>query len=750
MNNTSGVHIASVGSATGYGDYLQACLDAGYPAGLVKAVDTDGVLMQAKSVSQDTITIYRCKIDGDDFPPANWYFSNSAECLDSAEQWMEACDAIWNPLRDIVDYFELVNEPNMASMTQVNWFIEWTRYCMDIAADMNYKLAIGSFSTGCPPEEHMVAMLDLVEEICQLGHILAMHDGPVDGQTFQATASTATSANTSLRYRYWQELARVGGKRFPTVAITENYNYAPVNDAYMADFSWYLKELAKDGVIGAAWYTLGDDDPWPNRAGKPLAKYTNMVTDIDWGAIIPPEPEPIPDTWKQLNVPYANQNNPTSANLTPNDCGPACEAMVGAYLGEEHTVNEWYQATGAGTGYITIAQLIKAANVMGFTMEVLYNQSLSTLRTMIDNGVAPIILVNSSYLDHEQFAGPHFVVVVGYCTDGTFKVHDPNFYINDGWVNGGAFTLQTRLDTAWSTCYLQGNPNYVAMTLKKGYVPPNVKPALSGVGVGSTQQLTPAELEAVSISKVQAVKLLTTGDPDTDAENYNAVRDKFVVARLFFVPNATDLDPFSPQVFCDTVMTSALRLYSLGVRYFEVHNEPNLYSEGWSWNWANGNAFAAWFNECYLILRRSLPYAKLGFPGVSPQADNYPGAYQSAVSFLQQATYAINGADWLAVHNYWNHEGADHWGMWSEDYGGLWHRVVQRMFPSKEMLITEFSNNGLADSDWTKGDQYKRYYPALTGVKSVFAFALSWPGQDGNREGWTRNGIVTDIPKAMA
>jgi hypothetical protein len=141
--NTSGVHVSSVGAYDGYGLYLQACKDAGWPVGLVKAVDTDGVLMQAKSVSANTTTIYRCKIDGEDFPPANWNWPNSEACHASAIEWMNKCNAKWNPLRPIVDYFDLVNEPNMATVEQVNWFIEWTNYCMDIAADMGYRLAIG-------------------------------------------------------------------------------------------------------------------------------------------------------------------------------------------------------------------------------------------------------------------------------------------------------------------------------------------------------------------------------------------------------------------------------------------------------------------------------------------------------------------------------------------------------------------------------------------------------------------------------
>ncbi len=32
---------------------------------------------------------------------------------------------------------------------------------------------------------------------------------------------------------------------------------------------------------------------------------------------------------------------------------------------------------------------------------------------------------------------------------------------------------------------------------------------------------------------------------------------------------------------------------------------------------------------------------------------------------------------------------------------------------------------------------------------AAFAFALSWPGQDANREGWVLNGQVTGIPTTL-
>jgi hypothetical protein len=52
-----------------------------------------------------------------------------------------------------------------------------------------------------------------------------------------------------------------------------------------------------------------------------------------------------------------------------------------------------------------------------------------------------------------------------------------------------------------------------------------------------------------------------------------------------------------------------------------------------------------------------------------------------------------------------------------------------------------------------KGQQYTRYYQLLrneANLGAAFAFALNWPGQDINREGWIANGDTTAIPGVLA
>jgi len=67
-------------------------------------------------------------------------------------------------------------------------------------------------------------------------------------------------------------------------------------------------------------------------------------------------------------------------------------------------------------------------------------------------------------------------------------------------------------------------------------------------------------------------------------------------------------------------------------------------------------------------------------------------------------------------------------------------------------MITEFSNNNRDMPYVNKGQQYARYYQLLRNepnLGAAFAFALSWPGQDNNREGWIADNGTTPISGAL-
>ncbi len=270
---------------------------------------------------------------------------------------------------------------------------------------------------------------------------------------------------------------------------------------------------------------------------------------------------------------------------------------------------------------------------------------------------------------------------------------------------------------------------------------------LSGLGMGNPQPLTHRQLALVAQSKVEAFKILTLPHPGDNTRLIQSLQGipslRFIMARLFFAVDAENKFRFSPQVFVDTVFDGAHAAYQAGVRYFEIHNEPNLESEGMGWNWTSGAEFAVWLAQVIAILHQRLPGSLLGFPGLSPQA-NVP-------AFLDGAALAVNRCDWVGVHCYWQSSDGGPFPMTGVNAGMYW-RIFRDRFPDKLLLITEFSNNSANVDPAEKGRQYARYYQLLRhqpNLGAAFAFALSWPGQDVNREGWEIDGKVTAIPGTL-
>jgi hypothetical protein len=215
------------------------------------------------------------------------------------------------------------------------------------------------------------------------------------------------------------------------------------------------------------------------------------------------------------------------------------------------------------------------------------------------------------------------------------------------------------------------------------------------------------------------------------------------VARLYFAPDASNKTRFTPQDFVNFVDSGMKALYESGVRYFEVGLEPNNPNEGMGWNWADGAEYGSWFTEVYKLLKDRYPDAQLGYPGLSPQSN--------VAAFLDGSAAAIQRADWIGVHAYWQSANQPPYPMTGDNAGMFWRQFRDR-FPNKLIMITEFSNNSATVADVDKGNQYAQYYQLLRkepNLGAAFSFAISWPGQDNNHEGWVFNGAETAIPTTI-
>lgn len=200
------------------------------------------------------------------------------------------------------------------------------------------------------------------------------------------------------------------------------------------------------------------------------------------------------------------------------------------------------------------------------------------------------------------------------------------------------------------------------------------------------------------------------------------------------------------RAFADEVADDLSRFYDQGVRFYEVHCEPNLTPSGLGLSWRTGAEFGEWFLEVVGLLRPRFPDARFGWPGLSP-GPSTSGMRVDDHDFLASARDAARQADWIGCHCYWEEEDD----LLSEAGGGN-YRTYQSEWPEKLLLITEFSNPSGEVAALEKGRQYARYFAHLredTSVGAAFGFAIS-AAQHYTDEVWRlENGRLSDIARGM-
>jgi murein DD-endopeptidase MepM/ murein hydrolase activator NlpD len=252
--------------------------------------------------------------------------------------------------------------------------------------------------------------------------------------------------------------------------------------------------------------------------------------------------------------------------------------------------------------------------------------------------------------------------------------------------------------------------------------------------------LQAADYGPVGQARVEAVKLLSTAQ-GTDVDALRAQNSRlFIPVRMFASFTGRIV---SSADFASWMVGDLAPFYSRGLRYFEVHNEPNLVTEGWTLSWGDGVAFGAWYSDVVNRLRPHFPDALFGFPGLSP-GDSIPGLRTAALDFLTGADAACRAADWIGVHCYWVSDQD-----MTSPTGGLGFLDYRSRFPDKLLFVTEFSNPTVDTTKQTKGQQYQRYYQmlrAIPGLGAAFSFVVS-ASSGFDSETWrTESGSVTEIP----
>jgi len=265
---------------------------------------------------------------------------------------------------------------------------------------------------------------------------------------------------------------------------------------------------------------------------------------------------------------------------------------------------------------------------------------------------------------------------------------------------------------------------------------------LLGVHGRADGPMQPADFKAIQAADVEAVKLLTWARPQ-DIDALRQIRpDVFILARLMTkIGSPSQFSDF----FVSEVQSQMAAFYARGIRYFEVHNEPNLKDEGWLSSWQNGTDFARFFMEVRQKLKAAYPDALLGWPGLSP-GPALAGLRMKDTDFLEQADAAVRAADWVGVHCYWQSAAL----MEDETVGGRIYRNYRQRYPDKLLFITEFSNR--AEPAAVKAPQYLAYYQSLRnepGVGAAFSFVVSASGPFSGEAWRDEAGNLSAIPATV-
>ena len=270
-----GLHTQKANKAV---EFVQAVRDAGGRLALVKALDDFGYLQLVKAISPETISVGRWNgrpaVDatGDPVEKAIDMLYGHADRKGHMEEWDDD--------RDIVDYWEILNENAPPTIAGHVWLGHFHIAAMDIAEANGYKLALFSYSTGVPKWHDWEAIVEtgVFARAKEGGHILSLHeyDWPtIDYRWGEPTEDLPPYEDRGVlagRYRYLYRDFLIPRDEVIPLAITE-CGLDPIlrqpgqpttwKERYVEEMIWYDARLREDDyVIGGAMFSIGTYEQW--------------------------------------------------------------------------------------------------------------------------------------------------------------------------------------------------------------------------------------------------------------------------------------------------------------------------------------------------------------------------------------------------------------------------------------------------------------------------------------------------------
>ena len=266
-----GLHTLRPNNAAGF---VQGVQEAGAHVALVKALDNFGYLRLVKESSPETITIGRWNGES--------WVDPSGDPAAKAAKIMGKHMPHWEYEKDVVDYWEVLNENDPPTVEGHVWLAQFFSEAMNIAEENGYKLALFSYSVGVPQWHEWEAIVEtgVFARAGQGGHVLALHEynWPVMsygwGAPLEDQPAYPDRGVLSGRYRHLYRDFLIPRDEVIPLAITE-CGLDPLlrqpgqpttwKERYVEEMAWYDTRLREDDyVIGAAMFTIGSGgiEPW--------------------------------------------------------------------------------------------------------------------------------------------------------------------------------------------------------------------------------------------------------------------------------------------------------------------------------------------------------------------------------------------------------------------------------------------------------------------------------------------------------
>ena len=292
-----GLHTINANHAT---QFVRDVHDAGAHVALVKALGEFGYLREVKAISPETVTVAR-RGEPQAVDPVG-------DPVQKAEEIMNQHLPYWGYEKDVVDYWEVLNENDPPGIEGHVWLAQFFLAAMDIAEVNGYKLAIFSYSTGVPQWHEWEAIVEtgIFARAKAGGHALALHEynWPVtDYRWGEATEDQPPYEDRGVltgRYRYLYRDFLIPRDEVVPLVITEGGldpilggppGDGPWQERYVDEMIWYDTKLREDDyVVGVAMFTIGgigiwtgydyEELLWPgNRYGSNFLDYIVSLKD---------------------------------------------------------------------------------------------------------------------------------------------------------------------------------------------------------------------------------------------------------------------------------------------------------------------------------------------------------------------------------------------------------------------------------------------------------------------------------------